>query len=72
VGSGPIGRIFIASRPPGADIMVDGKRMDFQTPHWLEIASGHHKVKLEMDDLSGEKSISVNPGKNKSVYIILK
>ncbi len=72
VGTGPIGRVFLASRPPGAEVEVDGKKMGFQTPHWLEVPSGAHNIKLTKGAQSATKQIMVRPGKNKSEYIILK
>lgn len=72
VGTGPIGRVFVASRPPGAKILLDGKDMGYQTPHWIEVPSGSHTVKLTRGAQSVTKQIMVRPGKNKSEYLILK
>ncbi|MFC1585910.1 PEGA domain-containing protein, partial [Fibrobacterota bacterium] len=68
---GPIGRVFVASRPPGADVVVDGKKMGFKTPHWLEVPSGQRTISLTKGAQKGSKAVQVKPGKNKSVYIIL-
>ena len=71
-GGGPLGKIFLASRPPGADVYVDGKSMGFKTPHWLEVPSGAHKITLKKGAQKGEKLLQITPGKNKSAYIVLK
>jgi hypothetical protein len=55
-GTGSLGRIFLASRPPGANVLVDGKPMNFQTPHWLEVPSGPHTITPQKREKRWKKS----------------
>ncbi len=71
-GTGAAGKIFIASRPPGADIIVDGVSKGIKTNHWLQLPSGPHTITLRKGGMSADKVINVKAGPNKSAYIILK
>lgn len=68
---GPEGKVFIASRPPGADIFVNGRDIDVKTPSWVNLPLGKVNITLKKDDQSGSKELNVSSGKNKSEYIIL-
>ena len=73
VGSGPVdlpleleavaGTVLVSSSPTGADVFVDGKKMEQKTPAKLSLPPGHHLIRVEMAGAgSGEQSVLVNQG----------
>jgi hypothetical protein len=54
--------IYIDSDPTGAVVILDSVSLGLQTPVRLDdISPGYHVVRLEKDDLEGEKSITLQP-----------
>ncbi len=72
VGGEP-GSIFIASRPQGAEIFLNGKNLNLKTPTWVrDIPPGKYDIKLVKGIESITQSIEVKPGRNKAEFLVLK
>ena len=57
------GTLLVSSSPAGADVFVDGKKMEQKTPAKLTLPPGHHLIRVEMAGAgSGEQSVLVNQG----------
>ena len=57
------GTVLVSSSPTGADVFVDGKKMEQKTPAKLSLPPGHHLIRVEMAGAgSGEQSVLVNQG----------
>ena len=58
-----VGTVLVSSSPAGADVFVDGKRMEQKTNASLRLPPGYHLIRVEMAGAgSGERSVLVNQG----------
>jgi hypothetical protein len=52
--------IFIDSNPSGAEVYLDSVRLDVRTPIRLDgLSEGYHVIRLEKEDLEGQKEITL-------------
>ena len=57
------GHVVISSKPPGASILVDGRRLAQLTPVYLDVTAGAHSVRIENSiGEAYEKNIDVVAG----------
>ena len=67
-----VGDIYVKSRPSAADIFVDGKAMELQTPATIRnIPAGEHLIKLKKEDYVGSKVVNVIPNDITEVTVTL-
>ncbi|HEY2017065.1 MAG TPA: serine/threonine-protein kinase [Bryobacteraceae bacterium] len=73
VGTGPLempaivlramgGTLMLSSVPPGAAVVVDGKRMPQITPAQIPLTIGTHKVTVEKDGKEGTQTVEIKTG----------
>ena len=58
-----VGTVLVSSSPVGADVFVDGKRMERKTNASFRLPPGYHLIRVEMAGAGiGERSVLVNQG----------
>ena len=68
--AGPLGSVFIDSRPPGAAIVIDGIAQG-TTPSKTALPAGQHTVELKLDAATRSLELNVEAGTTVSHYIEL-
>ena len=54
--------IYIDSNPAGAEVFLDSVQLGVQTPVRLDrLSAGYHLIRLEKEDLEGQKEITLQP-----------
>jgi serine/threonine-protein kinase len=82
VGSGPVelpavilrtsgGTLMLSTAPPGAAILVNGKRSTQFTPAPLSLAPGIYKITVEKDGLSNTSTVEIHNGETKILKVVL-
>ncbi|MBM4281863.1 MAG: PEGA domain-containing protein [Deltaproteobacteria bacterium] len=66
-----LGRLVLSSRPPGADVFVDGKRAPQKTPLRLDVKPGPHKVTVRAPGAEQTFTVDVAAGAQVSREIVL-
>jgi hypothetical protein len=67
-----VGTLLVSSSPTGADVFVNGKKMDEQTNASLRLPPGHHLIKVEKAGAgSGEQSVLVKEGDLRTSRFVL-
>ncbi len=54
------GTLMVTSEPPGASIVVNGKRLTQVTPAQLSLAPGSYNITVEKDGKQGSRAVNVN------------
>ena len=58
-----VGTVLVSSSPTGADVLVDGKRMEEKTNASLRLPPGYHLIRVQKAGAgSGEQSVLVSEG----------
>jgi hypothetical protein len=82
VGTGPLelpivilrahgGVLALSSVPPGAAVLVNGRKIDQQTPAMLQLAPGSYQITVEKNGRQSSGSVEIRPGDTKSLRITL-
>ena len=67
-----VGTVLVSSSPAGADVFVDGKKMDQKTNASLRLRPGYHLIKVEKAGAgSGEQSVLVSEGDLRTSQFVL-
>jgi serine/threonine protein kinase len=73
VGTGPVemtaivlhaqtGTLMLTSTPPGAAILINGKRLSQTTPAQIPLAPGNYNIQVEKDGKQSTKSVDIRNG----------
>ncbi len=65
------GTLMLTSSPPGANILVNGKRIDKVTNAMLQLAPGSYKITVEKDGKQGSDQVDIRNGEIKTLRILL-
>ncbi|MDR3700873.1 MAG: serine/threonine protein kinase [Candidatus Sulfopaludibacter sp.] len=65
------GTLMLSSSPTGANILVNGKRIDKVTNAMLQLAPGSYKITVEKDGKQGSDQVDIRNGEIKTLRILL-
>jgi len=58
----PGGTLMLTTVPPGAAVLVDGKRLSQTTPAQIPLPLGTHKVTVEKDGRESTQTVDIHAG----------
>ena len=58
----PTGTLMLTSVPPGADVEVDGKRINQTTPAQIPLPPGSHKITVQKNGVETTQSVDIRTG----------
>jgi len=65
------GMLMLSSVPPGAAVLVNGKRVEKVTPTALQLAPGSYKISVEKDGRQSSGTVDIHNGDTKVLRITL-
>jgi serine/threonine-protein kinase len=65
------GTLLVSSVPPGAVILVNGKRVSGTTPTQLALAPGSYEITIEKDGRESTNKVEIGTGEVKSLKVII-
>jgi hypothetical protein len=65
------GTLMLSSTPVGANILVNGKRIEKLTNAMLQLAPGSYKITVEKDGRQGSDVVDIRNGEIKTLRIVL-
>jgi len=71
--AGEPGRLRILSQPPGAEVVIDGRRTGSRTPVNVELAPGRHTIALQHRGFENEmRNVLVQGNRQEELTVALK
>jgi len=82
IGSGPVdvgavvlralgGTLMLSSVPPGATVLVNGKRIPQTTPAMIPLAPGSYKITVEKDGQQSSATVDIRNNEMRTLRILL-
>lgn len=65
------GTLMVSSQPEGANILVNGKKIDKVTNSMLQLAPGSYKITVEKNGKQGSGDVDIRNGEIKTLRILL-